>query len=372
MIIGLMAVCAMVAGLMTPQPAFAAWDSDTDNDGWPQYMEVSGWANNANPWPNWTAYEEKWLHNAYPISCNSFTGLPAWKVIWVTTPATESNNFMDTKLGQVRNVLREVTSAWPASASVVRSTASGLLDNHAPRWVTNSDNLNGTCTPKVAREIISDSTLMSGLAAIKSTLQSRGFNETNRKYLVLVQRTGWGENNADGPFAGVSEMPGYTDTETTGATSRNNATSYSYVSIDNDGPAWGFGGLYARTIVHEMSHAMGALGDDNPNRNPQNGAHAKDCFDIMCYSAGGAPPGIWGQQYLASCGRDTSVGLLTDEEQSRQNYRLDCNDDDYFGSPSQETGYLTTHWNMYDSAYLWGGNVPPAMPKPGPDVKVAR
>lgn len=345
------------------------YDIDTDGDTIPQYLELTDWYTNKNPWPNSSTPEEEWTHNAYPITCNNNAADRAWKVVWVVQQSNLANALTTTNIGQVRNVLGAVTSAFPASAGITVATKAGLTTNHAPRWVT-FQRADGTCEPSIATigvpSTVLDKSVYEGESgALDDYLAANGFDDPKRKYLVFVQKSEWDEQQGfGGLYTGWATGADGTVTGPTNNANHGGAGEYAIVATD----ATFFKGNSIHTAVHEMTHAIGGMQPNQPHRNPQNGAHPTDCFDVLCYDPGGGPIGGNGQQYLAACGRDTSKGLLSDFDESRQTFRLDCNDDDYFAAPSQIAAgsWLTNHWNGYNSAFLWGGVQPSTtLAKPG-------
>jgi hypothetical protein len=100
---------------------------------------------------------------------------------------------------------------------------------------------------------------------------------------------------------------------------------------------WGHGGpsfSYERqtTVLHEMTHNLGAVQDSAPNST--RAGHCFELHDVMCYDDGGP----------------ASFPIVNCAETFPLAY--ECNGDDYF-NPSPASGtYLDTHWNVYDSVFL--------------------
>lgn len=146
-------------------------------------------------------------------------------------------------------------------------------------------------------------------------LAAAGYNAINRKYLLLV------ESNS---FCGIGTFL-QSDTPDTTA---HDLTGYARV----DTPCWDAG-----TMIHELGHTMGAVQYSAPHTS--RGAHCIDEWDVMCYSDSPFKPEM---RFL--CGDGT------------QDFRLDCNDDDYFASQPAPGSYLDGHWNMARSIYLTAGS----------------
>lgn len=121
----------------------------------------------------------------------------------------------------------------------------------------------------------------------------------------------------------------------------NHGTSFALQdSSDGRGPDW-------PTMLHEIGHTMGAVGDGAPHAT--GGSHCTDGLDVMCYDDG------------ASRGNAYSASVCTART-------FDCGHDDYF-NPAPAAGYLTTHWNVasVSNGYLEHDVVPPdTTPPPAP------
>jgi hypothetical protein len=92
-------------------------------------------------------------------------------------------------------------------------------------------------------------------------------------------------------------------------------------------------------MAHELSHTLGAVQYSAPHTS--GGAHCIDEWDVMCYSDSPYYPHM---QYLC--------------QDSAQEFRLDCRDDDYFAAQPAAGSYLSRHWNMANSPYLTSGQGP--------------
>jgi hypothetical protein len=89
-------------------------------------------------------------------------------------------------------------------------------------------------------------------------------------------------------------------------------------------------------MAHELSHTLGAVQYSSPHTS--RGAHCIDEWDVMCYSDEPFHP---------------KMKFLCDD--GAQDFRLDCNNDDYYASRPSAGSYLDTHWNAADSPYLTSG-----------------
>ncbi|MEO7663816.1 MAG: hypothetical protein ABIV26_01720, partial [Candidatus Limnocylindrales bacterium] len=92
---------------------------------------------------------------------------------------------------------------------------------------------------------------------------------------------------------------------------------------------------YAGDVAaHEVTHTMGAVGDNAPNSSSRTGgrSHCTDGDDVMCYNDGGGEPrAICAAAYPAY---------------------LDCRKDDYFSPVPAAGSYIATHWNTASNQFL--------------------
>lgn len=160
-------------------------------------------------------------------------------------------------------------------------------------------------------------------------LRAAGYNNSNRKYMVFAD---WKECcNADGTrrndVGGRGEIK---DDSTYGQTNQNNLGNrigVTYLQVCDN--CWG------TVALHELIHTMGGVQDDAPRHDGQNYWHPRDEYDIMAYG---------NNTYVGSgCG---STDL---------NYRLDCNDNDYFHTSPATGTYLRQNWNVARNQFLVGG-----------------
>lgn len=157
---------------------------------------------------------------------------------------------------------------------------------------------------------------LSSFSGVIGELKPRGYNAPNRKYLLLV------DANA---FCGIGSFQRDDDFN---ATVHDNSLGYARV----DTPCWDAG-----TMLHELSHTLGAVQYTAPHTSL--GAHCIDEWDVMCYSD---------QPYKPK------MHILCDD--GRQDFRLDCGNDDYFAANPAPGSYLATHWNMARSAFFTDGS----------------
>jgi hypothetical protein len=154
-----------------------------------------------------------------------------------------------------------------------------------------------------------------GFSAAIEKMKDAGYDELNRKYLMLV------DTNS---FCGVGTFL-KADSANTDA---HNFTGYARV----DKECWDPG-----TMMHELSHTLGAVQYTAPHTSL--GAHCIDEWDVMCYRDEPYHPKM---KYLCTDGS--------------QEFRLDCNDDDYFAAQPKAGSYLAHHWNEAKSIYLTSGS----------------
>jgi hypothetical protein len=115
-------------------------------------------------------------------------------------------------------------------------------------------------------------------------------------------------------------------------------------------------GWQPTVMLHEMSHNLGAVQFAAPHMTSY--AHCIDGEDLMCYQDG-SPEGAF---YTGSVCPTASNAIP-------QTY--DCGHNDYYDPSSTPSGYLATHWNVYNSAFMascsqlgtaCGGDIVPTPP----------
>lgn len=187
---------------------------------------------------------------------------------------------------------------------------------HVP-FVT-AANTSGGCSIVVRKEVLS-STADDTFANTISELKARGYNRTDRRYMV------WMDSNV---LCGIGQL--YKDSQP-GQTNANNGAYTAFSRVDAG--CWGYG------EGHELMHNIGGVQGDAPNSTP--GFHCRDEPDEMCYDDDGSGSVV---MQSVCTGRD---GRL-----------FDCNHNDYFlaGLPASGS-WLSTHWNTYNSRFLLRGPV---------------
>jgi hypothetical protein len=219
-------------------------------------------------------------------------------------------------LPRIRAAAVEVQSVFLASAA----RTDGI---RRPRWVTTDD-----CQLAIAEVTLSEKARTSFSATILE-LQDKGFDRTDRKYLV------WWDTSV---YCGIATFRG---DDRRGAANASEALS-GFARVDE--PCWGFG------EAHELMHTLGAVQDTAPHTTfgvaPGAFAHCTDDYDVMCYSDA---PGV---TLTVACD-DRALDTL-----------FDCGNDDYFHTRPPSGSYLATHWNTADSGWLARSVATPIRPLP--------
>ena len=177
------------------------------------------------------------------------------------------------------------------------------------RFVTN-----GQCQVDVA-SLAAPGSAIGGFSATIGTMKEAGYDRLDRKYLMLVDTN---------EYCGVGTFY-QADSAITHA---HDFTGYARV----DKACWDAG-----TMMHELSHTLGAVQFSAPHTS--RGAHCIDEWDVMCYRDQPYHPQM---KYLCKDGS--------------QDFRLDCNNDDYFAANPAPGSYLASHWNIARSIYLTDGS----------------
>lgn len=185
-----------------------------------------------------------------------------------------------------------------------RKTGSEL---HA-KWLTDNCQLD---VQKVVVQPGANDSIGSTIAAVRDA----GYTDPNRKYLM------WTDADV---YCGIAEIS--LDDRQDPVVNRNNSGP-NYARVDT--PCWGRGGAVE---LHELFHNLGAVQLSAPNTS--GGFHCVDEWDRLCY-------------------QDSAGVVLKYECPSDQANLLDCNDNDYLHSNPAPESYLATHWNTFDSGFLY-------------------
>jgi hypothetical protein len=214
-------------------------------------------------------------------------------------PADRTDRYVDVS-PLIRNYAANVDSIFNASAAETGGV------RHV-RWVTDA-----SCQLDVAHVNIT-STQDDTFAAMVSALQSKGFNRSDRKYLV------WADT---GVYCGVADMK---SDDRADATNANNGGSM-YARVDAS--CWG---QTDATEAHELMHLMGGVQASAPHASAA--GHCTDESDRMCY-------------------QDAAGVTLTYPCLASHEHLFDCNHDDYFSTAAPAGSYLASHWNSANNVYL--------------------
>lgn len=157
-------------------------------------------------------------------------------------------------------------------------------------------------------------------------------------FIAAAQNQGY--SNPDRDYSGIV---GYDTDSGGGIATINGDDSPGQTNYNNRGLAYSLTySIHAdRTLAHETSHNLGAVQLTAPH---SSGAwHCYDELDLMCYNDGGS--------YFKNGGQmeDDCFPPNTPADGSDP---YDCNRDDYYNMNPAAGSYLTTHWNLANSAFL--------------------
>ena len=209
-------------------------------------------------------------------------------------------------LAKFRTVAGEVDDMYNKSAQETGGT------RHV-RYVTDA-----TCQVSVLNVQLS-STSLATFGDMVTALQGLGYNRVDRKYLLFVEADvycGLGSIDSD-------SSPGQTNLNNKGP---------DYARVDRG--CWD-NSLATEVAAHELGHNLGAVQLDAPHTTTR--FHCTDEYDRMCGGDGPDHP---------------PVVVCADPA---HDMRFDCNHDDYYSTNPAAGGYLATHWNVANSAFLIRG-----------------
>ncbi len=204
---------------------------------------------------------------------------------------------------------------WSLAADIVVSASAGETGGTRHiRFVTGAG-----CSLSVAR-VTMDPSSDDQFGTTIDELVAQGYDRTDRKYLVYVDAN---------VYCGIGEIYYDDRPSTTPGVNYNNGhleVPGTVARVDN-----GCWGRPASVEAHELMHNLGGVQDTAPHVTAN--AHCTDEYDRMCYEDG------------------AGVVLTYPCAASHEN-RFDCNHDDYFSTLTPALGYLATHWNTANSAFL--------------------
>lgn len=229
------------------------------------------------------------------------TGADGKRVEWLYVYKSGSMN----RLKEVRSSL--VSIAKRTNAVIYNSSqASGNKAQHI-RYLTSSD-----CKLRIAAVAVTGD--LNSTSNLKSQLQAKGYNSTNRKYLISVD---------GGSACGVGER--YADDRASTTNYNNSGPMYAY----SWKPCWNY------AEPHELGHTLGAVQRSAPRST--GGGHCHDEKDVMCYNDGTADSG----KLSNVCTSNT------------KHWMMDCNFNDYYDRGAT-SGYIANYWNTANNGFLTG------------------
>ena len=174
------------------------------------------------------------------------------------------------------------------------------------RFVTDA-----SCAP-IILDVALTTTGANDMVSTESELAARGYNRSDRKYLLFVDAH---------VYCGISDIS--PDDQPGPANSNNRGATYSRIDA----------GCWSDIIAaHELAHQLGGVQMSAPHSSGD--YHCWDMNDIMCRPTNGTP-----QQFICP-----NPGYLI----------IDCNDDDFYSTNPPANTYLATHWNTANNQFLIG------------------
>jgi hypothetical protein len=153
-----------------------------------------------------------------------------------------------------------------------------------------------------------------------SELAARGYNRSDRKYLVWMDST---------VLCGIAAY--YPQDRPDPGNANNGPPGVPGLVARVDSGCWGLGSRGESIEAHEIMHSLGAVLPSAPNSTPA--GHCDDESDRMCYSDGSVV------SLRSVCGGNSEA-------------LFDCGGDDYFHPSPPAGSYLATRWNTARSSFL--------------------
>src|SRR5581483_5395434 len=212
---------------------------------------------------------------------------------------------------QIRDMVRRANGVVHAEAAALGSTI----------------NLRVACDAgviRVASVIVPDVSSVGASAAlsqVSTALAAAGYGSSYAKYWV------WLDETRSDNVAGVSTLA--RDDRLAADNANNRTTGYALV----------FGTTSYVIMLHELSHAMGAVQSSAPHATM--GGHCFDGQDVMCYDEQ-LMSGQLGQRRLDP----PLLGNAVFDPVACVAEAYDCGHDDYFNPAPSPGSYLASHWNL--------------------------
>jgi hypothetical protein len=151
----------------------------------------------------------------------------------------------------------------------------------------------------------------------------------------LVDRPGWDGDT----YGGAAEGLGVGDARPGPENINNAGGQFSFLfGLLGGHPIPGDEAVDPPTLLHEASHAIGAVGPGAPNST--GAGHCYDINDIMCYADGGPQ------------GQNTNLQSVCGPRNDVMQAPYDCTGTNYYNPAPAPGSYLATHWNLYNSDFM--------------------
>jgi hypothetical protein len=309
-----------------------------------------------------------WVYPYFPAACYQAdrraggTNASAWQVLWAYPDDAPSR--LAPNLDVMRLAIRGAQSVFAASAGRYVGNKRQLFRRSlAPRFVTTSRCQPDVRAVRVPRSVYATGKVWQGdpsgtpfgAGTITDWLLQHGYDQPNRKYLVVLQSSPSYQHYWAGISENLAAQAGRAG-ETPTLDNPANYTSFSYVDASwmLTGRSVADAANASQLIAHEMTHALGAMTASAPHDSRANPLHPTDCWDLLCSN-----PPTSGQTYSNGCGPANGWEV---PRLARGYLRLDCNRDDYW-APATDTGrgaaaWTRTRWAVSSSSFLYGNPQP--------------
>lgn len=187
-------------------------------------------------------------------------------------------------------------------------------------------------TVEVKNEVLPTSLSGDSFSSIVNDLENKGYNDPKKKYWVFYDAV------VQSGVAGTGHWA--SDSSNSVSNIHNGNANQAFFAVS-------FASESVRTMLHELSHNLGAVQNGAPSYSGTDYGHCVDGKDTLCYDDGGQNTGSCSDFY---CSGTCSVEVW------------DCNKNTYYNLNPTASTWLATHWNIGASYVRFLSNVKNSAP----------